>query len=159
MIKSKEMDEKSIVHIDIEKVALQQFIQVVRELISVNEEYADTLNTLADTNKATIDFYAEVGSFNEDTQTIIGSLTRIINMLLPVQEDNVKEIAQSIIKRAESCSLEYNNFGKKISSVKERSINLQRCFSAYETSNENVKNNIQSLLNMLQGFEDRIPIE
>ena len=150
------MEEKKIVQLNIEKSTLQFFIQSVRGLISVNQEYT---NTLADTNKAFIDFNVETESFNENAQTIIGTFSQIINILLQNQEqNNIKEAAQSVIKAAQTCALEFKEFGNKISTVKEDSVNLQRCFDAIVVSNESVKKNIQSLLDILHQFEESIPV-
>ncbi len=153
------MEEKKIVQLNIEKSTLQFFIQSVRGLISVNQEYTNTLITLADTNKAFIDFNVETESFNENAQTIIGTFSQIINILLQNQEqNNIKEAAQSVIKAAQTCALEFKEFGNKISTVKEDSVNLQRCFDAIVVSNESVKKNIQSLLDILHQFEESIPV-
>lgn len=154
------MEEKKIVQINIEKSTLQFFIQSVRGLISVNQEYADTLITLADTNKAFIDYNVEAESFNENAQTIIGTFSQIINILLQNQEhNNIKESAQSVIKAAQTCALEFKDFGNKISTVKENSVNLQKYFDTIMVSNESVKKNIQSLINILHQFEESVQTE
>lgn len=155
------MEEMKIEQIDIEKSTLQFFIQAVHGLISANQEYANTLKTLADTNKSFINFIVEAESFNDNAQTIIGTFSQIItNMLLMNQvHDNIKESAQSVIKASQTCALEFNDFGKKISTVKKNIVNIQSFLDAIEVSNESAKKNFQPLIDILHQFEKSVQTE
>lgn len=155
------MEEMKIEQINVEKSTLQFFIQAVHGLLSANQEYADTLKTLADTNKSFIDFIVEVESFNDNAQTIIGTFSQIINnmLLLNQEHDNIKESAQSVIKASQTCAKEFNDFGKKISTVKKDIVNIQSFLDAIEVSNESVKRKFQPLIDILHQFEESVQSE
>lgn len=142
------MEEKSIVRIQIEKGALQNFIQAVRGVIDNNREYQDTIKVLVGIQEDNIPFYEAMAEINEESKNTLGLLSRIVGDLSPVEEyKKIIEIAQSNIT-------DLKNFENRLSTVKEGTIRLHNSFNRLETSVDNMEKKLKPLLDFLQKFED-----
>ena len=142
------MEEKSIVRIQIEKGALQSFIQAVRGVIDNNREYQDTIKVLVGIQEDSVPFYEAMEEINEESKNTIGLLSRIVGDLSPAEEyKKIIEIAQSNVTNLK-------NFENRLSTVKEGTIRLRNSFNNLETSVDNMEKKIKQLLDILQKFED-----
>lgn len=142
------MEEKSIVRIQIEKGALQSFIQAVRGVIDNNREYQDTIKVLVGIQEDNVTFYEAMAEINEESKNTIGLLSKIIGDFSPaVEYKKIIEIAQSNIT-------DLKNFENRLSTVKEGTIRLHNSFNSLETSVENMEKRLKPLLDILQKFED-----
>lgn len=142
------MEEKSIVRIQIEKGALQNFIQAVRGVIDNNREYQDTIKVLVGIQEDSVPFYEAMAEINEESKNTIGLLSRIVGNLSPAEEyKKIIEIAQSNIT-------DLKNFENRLSTVKEGTIRLCNSFNNLETSVDNMGEKLKPLLDILQKFED-----
>lgn len=142
------MEEKSIVRIQIEKGALQSFIQAVRGVIDNNLEYQDTIKVLVGIQEDSVPFYEAMEEINEESKNTIGLLSRIVGDLSPAEEyKKIIEIAQSNVTTLK-------NFENRLSTVKEGTIRLRNSFNNLETSVDNMEKKLKPLLDILQKFED-----
>ncbi len=142
------MEEKSIVRIQIEKGALQSFIQAVRGVIDNNREYQDTIKVLIGIQEDSVPFYEAMEEINEESKNTIGLLSRIVGDLSPAEEyKKIIEIAQSNVTNLK-------NFENRLSTVKEGTIRLRNSFNNLETSVDNMEKKLKPLLDILQKFED-----
>lgn len=142
------MEEKSIVLIQIEKGALQSFIQAVRGVIDNNREYQDTIKVLVGIQEDSVPFYEAMEEINEESKNTIGLLSRIVGDLSPAEEyKKIIEIAQSNVTNLK-------NFENRLSTVKEGTIRLRNSFNNLETSVDNMEKKLKPLLDILQKFED-----
>ncbi len=142
------MEEKSIVRIQIEKGALQSFIQAVRGVIDNNREYQDTIKVLVGIQEDSVPFYEAMEEINEESKNTIGLLSRIVGDLSPAEEyKKIIEIAQSNVTNLK-------NFENRLSTVKEGTIRLRNSFNNLETSVDNMEKKLKPLLDILQKFED-----
>ena len=142
------MEEKSIVRIQIEKGALQSFIQAVRGVIDNNREYQDTIKVLIGIQEDSVPFYEAMEEINEESKNTIGLLSRIVGDLSPAEEyKKIIEIAQSNVTNLK-------NFENRLSTVKEGTIRLRNSFNNLETSVDNMGKKLKPLLDILQKFED-----
>lgn len=142
------MEEKSIVRIQIEKGALQSFIQAVRGVIDNNREYQDTIKVLVGIQEDSVPFYEAMEEINEESKNTIGLLSRIVGDLSPAEEyKKIIEIAQSNVTTLK-------NFENRLSTVKEGTIRLRNSFNNLETSVDNMEKKLKPLLDILQKFED-----
>lgn len=142
------MEEKSIVRIQIEKGALQSFIQAVRGVIDNNREYQDIIKVLVGIQEDSVPFYEAMEEINEESKNTIGLLSRIVGDLSPAEEyKKIIEIAQSNVTNLK-------NFENRLSTVKEGTIRLRNSFNNLETSVDNMEKKLKPLLDILQKFED-----
>ena len=142
------MEEKSIVRIQIEKGALQSFIQAVRGVIDNNREYQDAIKVLVGIQEDSVPFYEAMEEINEESKNTIGLLSRIVGDLSPAEEyKKIIEIAQSNVTTLK-------NFENRLSTVKEGTIRLRNSFNNLETSVDNMEKKLKPLLDILQKFED-----
>lgn len=142
------MEEKSIVRIQIEKGALQSFIQAVRGVIDNNREYQDAIKVLVGIQEDSVPFYEAMDEINEESKNTIGLLSRIVGDLSPAEEyKKIIEIAQSNVTTLK-------NFENRLSTVKEGTIRLRNSFNNLETSVDNMEKKLKPLLDILQKFED-----
>ena len=142
------MEEKSIVRIQIEKGALQSFIQAVRGVIDNNREYQDAIKVLVGIQEDSVPFYEAMEEINEESKNTIGLLSRIVGDLSPAEEyKKIIEIAQSNVTNLK-------NFENRLSTVKEGTIRLHNSFNNLETSVDNMEKKLKPLLDILQKFED-----
>ena len=142
------MEEKSIVRIQIEKGALQSFIQAVRGVIDNNREYQDAIKVLVGIQEDSVPFYEAMEEINEESKNTIGLLSRIVGDLSPAEEyKKIIEIAQSNVTNLK-------NFENRLSTVKEGTIRLRNSFNNLETSVDNMEKKLKPLLDILQKFED-----
>lgn len=142
------MEEKSIVRIQIEKGALQSFIQAVRGVIDNNREYQDTIKVLIGIQEDSVPFYEAMEEINEESKNTIVLLSRIVGDLSPAEEyKKIIEIAQSNVTNLK-------NFENRLSTVKEGTIRLRNSFNNLETSVDNMEKKLKPLLDILQKFED-----
>lgn len=142
------MEEKSIVRIQIEKGALQSFIQAVRGVIDNNREYQDAIKVLVGIQEDSVPFYEAMDEINEESKNTIGLLSRIVGDLSPAEEyKKIIEIAQSNVTTLK-------NFENRLSTVKEGTIRLRNSFNNLETSVDNMEKKLKPLLVILQKFED-----
>ena len=142
------MEEKSIVRIQIEKGALQSFIQAVRGVIDNNRAYQDTIKVLVGIQEDSVPFYEAMDEINEESKNTIGLLSRIVGDLSPAEEyKKIIEIAQSNVTTLK-------NFENRLSTVKEGPIRLRNSFNNLETSVDNMEKKLKPLLDILQKFED-----
>lgn len=142
------MEEKSIVRIQIEKGALQSFIQAVRGVIDNNREYQNTIKVLVGIQEDSVPFYEAMEEINEESKNTIGLLSRIVGDLSPAEEyKKIIEIAQSNVTNLK-------NFENRLSTVKEGTIRLRNSFNNLETSVDNMEKKLKPLLDILQKFED-----
>ena len=142
------MEEKSIVRIQIEKGALQSFIQAVRGVIDNNREYQDAIKVLVGIQEDSVPFYEAMDEINEESKNTIGLLSRIVGDLSPAAE------YKKIIDIAQSNVTTLKNFENRLSTVKEGTIRLRNSFNNLETSVDNMEKKLKPLLDILQKFED-----
>lgn len=142
------MEEKNIVRIQIEKGALQNFVQAVRGVIDNNREYQDTIKVLVGIQEDSVPFYESMAEINEESKNTIGLLSRIIGDFSPAGE------YKKIIEIAQSNVTDLKNFENRLTTVKEGTIRLRNSFNNLETSVDNMEKKLKPLLDILQKFED-----